>query len=249
MIHIGTISEHPEISRMVEQVCGEHMEERGLDCSFYAYENSYIFLQDLETGRRPFDLLFLDTAMRGSHILDVAERVRIRKDAPVMIFLSEFPDGYYRDAFRVGAVHFLHLPLEKKELLEGLGRGLGAIEHRWHKKMVFKSMDGVAAIDLSTLEAVVSDDHHQVLCINDGTTKEVRTKLMHLEKRLKDASPFPFVTSCRGVLVNIETVSEVTSDRVITKSGRMLPLSKRRYGDVIRALARYNGVDPEELED
>lgn len=248
MIHIGTISEHLEISRMVEQVCGKHMKTRGRDCSFYAYENSYVFLQDLDRGRRDFDLLFMDTDMRGIHAVELAERLKEREDSPVMIFLSAVPQGYYEDAFRVGAVHFLHVPLEEKALVEGLDRGLCVMEHRWHKKLVFRTMDGIGSVDLSTLEAVVSDDHHQVFCINDGTTKEVRTKLSQLEKRLKDASPFSFVTSCRGVLVNLEAVSEVTSDRVITKSGRMLPLSKRRLMDVQAALLRYTGGDLDDLE-
>jgi DNA-binding LytR/AlgR family response regulator len=248
MLHIGTISEHPEISRMVEQVCGEHMKARGRDCSFYTYENSYVFLQDLDRGRRDFDLLFMDTDMRGLHAVELAERLKEREDSPVMIFLSATPEGYYEDAFRVGAVHFLTIPLEEKALTEGLTRGLSALEHRWHKKLLFRSMNGVASVDLSTLEAVVSDDHHQVLCLSDGTTKEVRTKLSQLEKRLEGISPFRFIISCRGVLVNVETISEITSDRVITKSGRVLPLSKRRSEELVQALTRYHGEDVSDLE-
>lgn len=248
MIHIGSISEHPEISRQVESVCGKYLRDEGKACAFYSYENSYVFQQDLERGKRDFDLLFLDTAMRGINAVDLADRINRRKDVPVMVFLSTAAQGYYEDAFRVGAVHFLQLPMKDKDLLIALKRALSVLEHRWHRKLLFKSTEGEAVVDLSTLEAVVSDDHHQVLCLSDGSTEEVRTKLTQLEKRLKDASPFFFITSCRGVLVNLEQVSEVLPDRVVTKTGRNLPISKRRYPDVRAAFIRYHGGDEEDLE-
>ena len=216
MVHVAVVSDESDTVGMIRKVCGEFMRSRGLSLGFASYENSYVFLQEVELRRMP--------------------------EKPALVFLAA-TEGYCMDAFRLAAVHCLVTPLSEKEALEGLRRGIAFVERDWHRQMMFKMAEGEAVVDLSTLEAVVSDDHHQVLCLTDGRQLEVRGRMRQLEERLTDVSPFLFISPCRGILVNGNEISEIRPDRVVLKSGRILPVAQRKYEAFRLRVGRFVGEE------
>lgn len=133
MVHVAVVSDQPDTVGIIRKVCGEFMVSRGLALSFTAYENSYVFLQEVENRKKLFEIIFLDTSVRG----------------------------------RMG----------------------------------------------------------------------------QMKEKLMDASPFLFISPCRGVLVNSEEIGETKPDRVVLKSGRILPVAKRKYEEFKLQLARYMGEE------
>lgn len=101
MIHVAVVSDEPDTMGMVRRVCGPFARDRGLDLSFRSYENSYVFLQEAENRKRLFEIVFLDTSVRGMNALDTAAALRKMAEAPVLVFLSA-TEGYCMDAFRAG---------------------------------------------------------------------------------------------------------------------------------------------------
>lgn len=233
MVHVAVVSDEPDTVGMIRKVCGEFMRSRDLSLGFASYENSYVFLQEVENRKKLFEIVFLDTSVRGMNAVDTASALRRMPEKPALVFLSA-TEGYCMDAFRLAAVHYLVTPLSEKEALEGLRRGIAFVERDWHRQMMFKMAEGEAVVDLSTLEAVVSDDHHQVLCLTDDR---------QLEERLTDASPFLFISPCRGILVNGNEISEIWPDRVVLKSGRILPVAQRKYEAFRLRVGRFVGEE------
>lgn len=238
MLYVGVVSDHPETVDLIREVCGSYMGEAKKEMSFFSYENSYVFLLDVENGTRRFDIVFLDTSVRGKNAVEAAQDLRNREDTPEIVFISE-TSGYCLDAFRLGAVHYLISPVQRKDAEEALHRAMKVIENFWHKKVLFKTVEGYRAVDLSDLEGVVSDDHHQILCLRDGKDVEVRSRMSQVEEKLKYISPFTFISSCRGVLINAEHVAEIREDGVLLKSGRHLPMAKRRWEEFREAYFNY----------
>lgn len=112
-------------------------------------------------------------------------------------------------------------------------------ENSWHKTIVFKSGSAALAVELSDLEAVVSSDHQQTLCLKTGREISLWVRLSEIEEQLKERSRFAFVSSCRGVLVNLDEVAELRGDKVILRSGRVLPIAKRRFGEMKRIVSNF----------
>ena len=241
MIHVAVVSDEPDTMGMVRRVCGPFARDRGPDLSFRSYENSYVFLQEAENRKRLFEIVFLDTSVRGMNALDTAAALRKMAEAPVLVFLSA-TEGYCMDAFRAGAVHYLKTPLAEKDVVEALERGFAFLERDWHRKVVFKTADDLAVVDLSTLEAVVSDDHQQLFCLADGRQLEVRARISEVKERLSDVSPFVFLSPCRGILVNSEAVLQLTPAQVVLRSGRTLPVAKRKYTEFKEALTHVKSL-------
>lgn len=85
MIHVAVVSDEPDTMGMVRRVCGPFARDRGLDLSFRSYENSYVFLQEAENRKRLFEIVFLDTSVRGMNALDTAAALRKMAEAPVLV--------------------------------------------------------------------------------------------------------------------------------------------------------------------
>lgn len=62
MVHVAVVSDEPDTVGMIRKVCGEFMRSRDLSLSFESYENSYVFLQEVENRKKLFEIVFLDTS-------------------------------------------------------------------------------------------------------------------------------------------------------------------------------------------
>lgn len=126
MVHVAVVSDEPDTVGMIRKVCGEFMRSRDLSLSFASYENSYVFLQEVEDRKKLFEIVFLDTSVRGMNAVDTASVLRRMPEKPALVFLSA-TEGYCMDAFQLAAVHYLVTPLSEKEALEGLRRGIAFV--------------------------------------------------------------------------------------------------------------------------
>ena len=77
----------------------------------------------------------------------------------------------------------------------------------------------------------------------EGGANEVRGRMRQLEERLTDVSPFLFISPCRGILVNGNEISEIRPDRVVLKSGRILPVAQRKYETFRLRVGRFVGEE------
>lgn len=112
MVHVAVVSDEPDT---VGMICGEFMRSQGLSLGFVSYENSYVFLQEVENRKKFFEIVFLDTSVRGMNAVDTASALRKMPEKPALVFLSA-TDGYCMDAFRLAAVHYLVTPLSERRL-------------------------------------------------------------------------------------------------------------------------------------
>lgn len=118
MVHVAVVSDESDTVGMIRKVCGEFMRSRGLSLGFASYENSYVFLQEVENRKKLFEIVFLDTSVRGMNAVDTASALRKMPEKPALVFLSA-TDGYCMDAFRLAAVHYLVTPLSERRLWKG----------------------------------------------------------------------------------------------------------------------------------
>ena len=238
MIYVAVVSKETETAVMIQHTCAVYFRGKGKRVSFYSYGNSYAFLRDWKNGDRDFDIVFLDSRIMDEEGFAAAGEIRkIRPDSAV-IFVSDTED-HMREAFRLGAVHYLNLPFGTEEVQEALRRTAQMMENSWRKRVTIKSGTVLRVVELSELEAVVSSDHQQMLFMKDGETVSLRMKLSEAEVQLNERSRFKFVSCCRGVLVNLDEIEEIRAEHVILRSGRILPLAKRRAGEMKRILADF----------
>ena len=87
MVHVAVVSDESDTVGMIRKVCGEFMRSRGLSLGFASYENSYVFLQEVENRKKLFEIVFLDTSVRGMNAVDTASALRKMPEKPARGFL------------------------------------------------------------------------------------------------------------------------------------------------------------------
>lgn len=238
MIYVAVVGADGPAAVTIQKACAVYFRNLGKRVSCCSYDSSFPFLRDWQDGKRDFDILFLSGAASGREAVQMAEKIREKKTDFALIFLSD-SEEYMKAAFRLGALHYLPAHPEEEEVREALRRAAQMTENSWHKTIVFKSGSAALAVELSDLEAVVSSDHQQTLCLKTGREISLRVRLSEIEEQLKERSRFAFVSSCRGVLVNLDEVAELRGDKVILRSGRVLPIAKRRFGEMKRIVSGF----------
>lgn len=237
MIYAGIVTHDEELALKLRRVLGETMGQLGKSLGCFSYENSYVFLNEWRRGERHFDVLLMDLSLLEEGTVEAAQTVKDRFPDTEMVWFSKTADQAL-SAFRLGVCHYLVLPVSDEEIREAILRCVARLTQNFQRKILVKSGTSQKIISLSQLEAVVSDDHHQVLYLSDGSTMEVRLRLSEMQDRLEGRSPFHFLSPGRGILVNAEAVVSFDADTLHLQSGRELPISKRRYGEFKRAMEK-----------
>ncbi len=235
MISVGIISRDEETVALAEQVLGKTLSRKGRRMHLSVYEHSYAFLADWQGKGKNFDMLFWDVSFLPERSLAAAKAVREKSPDTELVFLSK-ESTYAVEAYRLGVRHYILLPAGETEIMEGALRCLAAMETNWRRSILLRTSDGWQQAALKEMESIVSDDHCQTLQMTDGRLLRIRAKLKDIAERLEDISPVKFLSPSRGALVNAHEIDAFNGEEIIMKSGRTIPVSKRKVTEMKKAL-------------
>ncbi len=234
MISVGIVSRNGQAA-LWQKVLGKVMGQRGRRMHLVTYTGSDDFVADWRGRGKAFDMVFLDLSFLPQRVLEVAKDLRAFAPETEIVFFA--PDASHAvDAFRLDARHYIILPAGETEIMEGANRCLAALEANWHRAMVCRTQEGWQQVAPKEMESIISDDHCQTLQMTDGRLLRIRGKLKDLAERLEDISPIRFISPSRGTLVNAEEIYALEGNLLIMKSGRTVPISKRRAAEMKRCL-------------
>ena len=203
----------------------------------------------MAAGLQP-DVILLDIQMPGASGIDVA--ACLKQPRPHVIFCTAF-DEYAVEAFELRAVDYLLKPIGRARLAEALERVRSQAAAPRPEEALDLAIRSQQAQPSRFL--VRSGAHYLVIgearVLYFGTegslTRLVADKgeywmdptLNELERRL---DPARFFRISRAALINLNAVSEVVpvtggSGEVVLKNGQHLEVSRRRFRDLLEALA------------
>jgi len=203
---------------------------------------------EMTAAVRP-DVLLLDIEMPGSSGIDVA--ASLPSPRPHIIFCTAF-DQYAVDAFELHAVDYLLKPISRARLEQALDRirqipGAGresAIDQAVRRRsssparFLVRSGSHYSVVGESRVVYFVSESGLTRL-IGEGAQYWMDPTLNDLENRL---DPARFFRVSRSALINLNAVTEVFpmpggAGEVAMKNGQRLEVSRRRFRELLQALA------------
>lgn len=213
-------------------------EKRQIDCHISAFQRANALWMAYETAR--YDLALLDIQMPGQSGMELAGELRRRHDDIGIIFITGIVDQMAQ-GYDVDAIHYLLKPVEESKLFEVLDRALTRVGAQ-EKKLLFRGRgDETIAVPEHEVEYLEARAHDTLLVCTGGD--------FQLPVSFGEAvSTLPagrFIKCHRSYMVHLRAVRRIGKYEITLDSGKIIPVSRRLYGDVNRAFIAFykNGGD------
>ena len=181
---------------------------------------------------KDYQLLLLDIEMGEQNGIDLAKTIRRENEEVQIAFITGYPD-FMAQGYEVSALHYLMKPVSPEKLFALLDRAKRSLARE--KRAVLLPLEGESLrLLVEDIQSVEAFDHH----LEVTTAQEVHRVKLTL-REMEGMLGNTFVCVCRGCLANLRHIRRITRIDVELDNGKVLPVSRRNYNDVNKAMLRY----------
>jgi len=186
----------------------------------------------LDENVKSYDILLLDIQMGGQDGIALAKELRETDEKSIIIFITAIPD-FIQDGYDVSALHYLMKPVNEDKLFAVLDRAVKQLAKT--ERTLFLPVDGeMMRISEADIMYIESFAHHQEIWLKSGCVS-VKMPAYKLEQQLGSG----FIRCHRSYIVNKKYISKITKTDIVLDNGKEIPLSRRLYNEVSRAMLSY----------
>lgn len=194
------------------------------------FPSAEAFLFAWEEEKR-FDVLILDVEMGGMSGVELAKKLRLLGASMQLIFLTGYME-YIAEGYDVEALNYLLKPVTEERLGDVLNRAVERLKTR-ENVLILSLPDGMVTVpqhEIKYLEVM-----RNYVTIHAGEDISIKRTLNELESKLDEC----FFRIHRSYIVNLRFVRKVAKTEVTLKDGSVLPLSRKMYDGLNRAMIEY----------
>lgn len=196
------------------------------------FKNEYLKCFDINNARN-FDLFVLDIDMPDINGFQLANRIFEEMPKACIIFCTNHDDLVF-DAFKLNPFYFVRKSFLQDDLKTALRRFIKAFAEK-KKGFVLQNRDSVISIPFSSI--VYFEVMRNDLFIHTSEKEYKDRKSM--KQLLSEMPPNFFIPINQNYLVNAEYIKEISSDKVILKSGIVFKIPRRNSKEVKDRFALY----------
>ena len=215
--------------RLCRKMCAKH----DIDIEIKGYETGSDLMFDLEEPafQNSLDLLLLDITMPGMNGIDVAKEARELGYKGVIIFIT-VSNEHFKDAFDVGAFHYINKEESVKRFEEILLKAIAYTKDAGRKEILLSSWGELKKLEIDSIEYF--EVINRVITVYYGDKKfDFQGSLKKLEDRLLDCG---FHRIHRNYLVSLSYVNSISFKSVIMSNGKTLPVGRKYYSGLKGAI-------------
>ncbi len=197
------------------------------------YSSARILLEEMRTGEKQFDILFLDVDMPDMQGTDAAMEIRKFDKDTLICFITSY-ENYAFQAFQVDAVGYLVKPVKYKDfkhmadkcaVLIQYARDKEAAEERYFR---IRTERGETVIPAQNIMYIEKKRNKCVFHLVDGEVTSYDT----LSKAYERLNHELFYYTHQGFIVNFARIKEVLPDRIYLAGDLEIPVSRRYYKEL-----------------
>lgn len=223
--------------KVIREQIGSLIEKQMPDC----YLESYATGEEMLAAGKRFDIVFLDIQMDGMDGIEVARTLRAKQDEIVLIFVTGNRE-YVFEALDLYAFHYLLKPVDEGKFREVLVRAAGEVAKKKEKKGLFIKKRNLTLDQADILYIESRAKKVEIHITRSKGIIEIYATMEELEDQLGE----DFYRCHRAYLVNMAHITEYDSDSITITNGDKIYLTKKKYGDFVKAYMWYlqNGGIP-----
>lgn len=180
-----------------------------------------------------FAIVFLDIYMEGITGLETAKRLRAADEDVVIVFLTTSED-HRADAFSLFATDYLVKPIREQAVYRTLDHILRLQTGR-ENRFAFSCGRRDYALPQKELVSLVTDGNYLTVTDCRGGSYRTRMTASTAEKALDQR----FLVLLKGVMVNMDYVTQITDSACLIRGGGSLPINVRKAKELRQRLLNY----------
>ena len=230
-IKIAICDDEHQQTEYIKMLVSKWANENNIKINIEMFDSSENFKSAWNENKN-FDILLLDIQMNGQNGVDLAKELRGTDENLIIVFITALPD-FISEGYEVSALHYLIKPVNTEKLYAVLDKALKSLTK--NNSAVFLSADdGDIKVLLDEIIYIESLDHFlEITTIHEKLT--VKMPFYELERNLGGN----FIHCHRCYIVNLKYIKKITRTEITLDSSETIPLSRRLYADVNRAMIKH----------
>lgn len=223
-------------------ICGETL-ELSLNQIMADYNTTYKvdiytsgseLLNDLETKKKEYDILFLDILMGEEEMngIELAKKIRLFDDSISIVFVTSSTD-YVLDGYSVRALQYLIKPVDNKILREVLDYELNS---KNNVSVVFKEKDSTRKVPASDIVHIETFGRNVKVVLKDEEFNAYN-KISDVEKMLPAKD---FIRCHQSFIININNIKEIRHGEAVSILESVVPVSRTQWSRVKKLFVDKN---------
>lgn len=179
-----------------------------------------------------YDIFFLDIYIDKINGIELADDIRKKNEEAQIIFMTS-SNAFYKEAFRINAVHYLEKPILEEEFFDAMDRVCKQEEEAHY--LTFRDSGEVRRVIAEDILYIESEDHYKKIVLQEGSFL-VRSTLQMLKNDLD--YPFFYVMGTKSI-INLKKVLKITKESVVMEDGREFSVPRGTYRSLSELILKY----------
>ncbi len=216
-----------EAAELLEKYKRTHL---GIQISADIFYTSLDFLDAIE--KEVYDIYLLDIYIDRINGIELADIIRGKNENAQIIFMTS-SNAFYKEAFRINAVHYLEKPILEEEFFDAIDRVVGVEEEIQY--FTFKDGGKVRRIPVDDIFYIESEDHYKRIVVREESFLTRSTM-----QQIKNDLDYPYFYPL-GVksLINLKRVLKITKESVVMEDAKEFSVPRGTYRTLSELVLKY----------
>ncbi len=180
-----------------------------------------------------YDIFLLDIYIDRINGIELARSIKaVNEDASIIFMTSS--NAFYKEAFRIQAVHYLEKPILEEDFFDALDRVCKVAEEIHY--LTFRESGEVHRVAADDIIYIESDDHYKTTVVQEKSLL-IRCTMQALADELKDPCFYMMGVKC---IINLRRVLKITRDSVVMEDGREFTIPRGTYRTLSELVLKYS---------
>ena len=202
----------------------------GLEFKVDIFGSSLDLLGAME--KQAYDVYLLDIYIDKINGIELADTIRKKNEDAHIIFMTS-SNAFYKEAFKVNAVHYLEKPILEDDFFDAMDR-VCTQEEEAHF-LTFRDSGEVHRVQVEEILYIESEDHYKRIVLHEDSFL-IRSNL----QMLKNDLDYPyFYTMGTKSIINLKRVLKITRESVVMEDGKEFTVPRGTYRTLSELVLKY----------
>ncbi len=179
-----------------------------------------------------YDIYLLDIYIDNLNGIEIADIIRKNSETSQIIFMTS-SNAFYKEAFRIHAVHYLEKPILEEDFCTAMDRICSVEEVHY---LTVRDSGEISKIEIDKIFYIQSEDHYKRI-ITENKNYLVRSTIQQL---MDDLSNYPyFYLLGKNVIVNLKKVLRITKSCIVMENGEEFVVPRGTYRMLSELVLQY----------